>query len=465
MSRRNHSSFPILLIALIVFGLFTFDCKPEEEIVDLDFPGGLQFSRDTVLFDTVFSGIGSATRRLKVYNPSQNAQKISKIWIGGGASSPFEILINGSPIDDQQELILLGKDSVLILIEVLIDPQDEDSPYLVSDSIVFETNLKSQNVKLVAWGQDANYLGNEILPCNSTWTNDRPFVLYSSILVDTLCSLTIEKGAKIHAAKDAFLYVKGQLTVLGTVDERVIFKNERLDVRYENIPGQWGGIVFLAGAYSNELNFTVIRNAIYGIRLGSPDTDTIPEVVLKNTIIENMSHSGIISFSSDLYAENTLVNNCIEFNCANIAGGNYIYKHCTFGNYGINFIRQSPSFYVSDNILLDDESEIVDDISVTLQNSIVYGNLEDELYFDFTGGANYILAFNNNILKSSISDLGTQNNILNQDPLFVDHTKYNYRLDTLSPAKDAGLLISVDYDLDENPRDEMPDIGAYERIE
>jgi hypothetical protein len=441
------------------------NCKPDEEIINFDFSGGLVFEKDTVLFDTVFAGIGSTTRRLKVYNPSSNALKISNIQLGRGTSSSYKILIDGTEADFANELVILGKDSLLILVEVLIDPKNDDTPYLVKDSILFETNNITQDVKLVAWGQEANYLGNVVLPCNSIWTANRPYVLYGSVLVDTLCTLTIEPGSRIFATKDSYLYVNGQMISNGTIDQRIEFRNDRLELPYQNIPGQWGGIVFLEGAYSSEITYATIRNAIFGIRLGSPDQDTIPEVVLKNVIIENMSHSGILNFTSDLYAENTLVNNCIEFNCANIAGGNYTYKHCTFGNYSLNFIRQSPLFYISDNILLADESTIIEDVFVTMQNSIVHGDLEDELLFDFSGGADFQLAFSNNIFKSTIPELDTLGNILNQDPEFINPGRYDYRLDTLSPAKDSGANIGVMIDLDGNERDELPDIGAYERIE
>lgn len=441
------------------------NCEPDEEIINFDFTGGLVFEKDTILFDTVFSGVGSTTRRLKIYNPSTNALKISNIKLGKGTSSSYTILIDGTEEDFAEDLIILGKDSLLILVEVLIDPMNDDTPYLVKDSIVFETNNKRQDVKLIAWGQDANYLGNVVLPCNSTWSANRPYVLYGSILVDTLCALTIEPGSRIYATNGSYLYVKGKMIANGTVDKRIIFRNDRLDIPYQNIPGQWGGIVFLEGAHDSELNFTNIRNAVFGVRLGSPDQDTIPDVVLKNVIIENMSNSGIINFTSDLYAENTLVNNCIQFNCANIAGGNYTYKHCTFANYSLNFIRQSPLFYISDNIQLDDQSAIIEDIFVTIQNSIVYGDLEEEIFFDFSGNADFQLAFNNSIFKSTIEGLDTLGNLLNQDPKFINPSQYDYRLDTLSPAKNSGESIGILYDLDGNERDEFPDIGAYERIE
>jgi len=91
--------------------------------------------------------------------------------------------------------------------------------------------------------------------------------------------------------------------------------------------------------------------------------------------------------------------------------------------------------------------------------------MEDELFFDLDGGANSFFVFNNSMFKSTIAELDTLGNILNKNPEFVDPSRYNYRLDTLSPAKDKGVFVGVDHDLDNNQRDELPDLGAYERIE
>jgi len=63
--------------------------------------------------------------------------------------------------------------------------------------------------------------------------------------------------------------------------------------------------------------------------------------------------------------------------------------------------------------------------------------------------------------RYSLSD----NNILNLDPKFMDVRDFDFRLDTLSPAKDKGQELMIMKDLDGNLRDNLPDIGAYERIE
>ena len=63
--------------------------------------------------------------------------------------------------------------------------------------------------------------------------------------------------------------------------------------------------------------------------------------------------------------------------------------------------------------------------------------------------AQYTFAFSNSIFKTSITDLDTLGNMLNIDPEFINPVLYNYRLDTLSPAKDKGALLGVEFDLDQ----------------
>lgn len=422
----------------------------------------LSFSSDTVLFDTVFSSIGSITKRLMVFNNNDNAVNIERIEVAGGSNSPYTLTVRGLDGKDFNDQLLLGKDSLLILVEVTIDPGDQNLPFLVRDSIEFLTNGNQQDVTLVAWGQDANFLNDSILTCDITWTADRPYVITNSILIDSLCQLTIEKGAQIFSGPGSFIFVGGTLIVEGDSAERVWFRNDRLEEPFENAPGQWGGIIFLEGTKDNRIDYAVIRNAEVGVRLGAPDNDTIPDLVLSNTIIENILSTGILAFTSDLYAYNVLVNNCGEFVVGNFAGGNYIYEHCTFANFPFQFFRENPVAAFTDNVILADNTVLSEDISVELFNSIIWGSEEEELLLNNDGGSNVFFTAGFNIIKTGINELDINNNILNQDPRFVEPELYDYRIDSLSPGIDRGADLMIPIDLDGNPRDSLPDIGAYE---
>ena len=91
MDSQSVLKNPIVFLILIFTGLVTFHCTPDEEILDFDYKNGLSFSLDTILFDTVFTGVGSTTQRLQVYyNPNDKAIQISSIEVGRGGDSSFQ---------------------------------------------------------------------------------------------------------------------------------------------------------------------------------------------------------------------------------------------------------------------------------------------------------------------------------------------------------------------------------------
>ncbi|ELR72832.1 hypothetical protein C900_00793 [Fulvivirga imtechensis AK7] len=470
----KHLSAVILLLAAF------WACTPEEEKLTYDSSAFLRFSTDTVYFDTVFTTVNqdikNITRRLKVYNDSKNALKIEHISLRK-PTSPYTIYVNGKTSGEFESVRLLGKDSLLILVQVAINPKDTNQPFIVTDEITFLTNGNKQDVKLVAWGQDAHFLKDSVLACNTTWTNDKPYVIFNSVLVDTLCSLTIEPGAKIYSHLGSYVFVKGTIDVQGEANNRVLFSNDRLDLK--NAPGQWGGIIFLPGSKANLIEYADIRNAEVGIYLGTPDDDTDPDLIIGNSTIENIGGNdkiavngglvlpgyGLLAITSDLYAYNTLINNCAINTVGNYAGGNYRYEHCTFANFSYDFFREDPAAVFSDNLVINNDALLVSDIRVDLVNTIIWGNLRDEILLSNGGEAAFTLNMTNNLLKSTNAEFDMNNNILNKDPKFFDSREYQYILDTLSPAKDAGIDIGVATDHNGSPRDAQPDIGAFERIE
>jgi len=62
---------PILILVWSFLLAGMVGCEPEDEMISAD-PGiRLSFSSDTVLFDTIFSSIGSTTKRLMVFNKNR----------------------------------------------------------------------------------------------------------------------------------------------------------------------------------------------------------------------------------------------------------------------------------------------------------------------------------------------------------------------------------------------------------
>ena len=452
------------LISFFIGGCILISCTNSNEIIESG-PFELRFSQDTVLFDTLFTEIKSVTKRFRVYNDDSRARSISSIRIAGGSTSAYRIALNGLEATEFNDQVILGGDSLLFLVEANIDAGDSNNPFIVEDSVIFESAEDLGGVKLLAWGQDANYLKDSIISCDDVWDSPKPYVLLGSVLVDSLCTLTIPAGANIFSAFNTSFFVQGSIAVLGEADNKVVFRNDRLDEGYRDAPGQWEGIFFLEGSGDNLIEFAEISNSRYGIWLGTPDPDTIPDLVLRNSIITNVSNTGLIAFTSDLSVENSLIHNCGEQVIANLAGGNYAYNHCTLVNYPFQFFREEPLAVFADFVELADGSVIVADIDVSLLNCIVDGSLQDELVFSNSGGAEFTLLTAYNLIRSTDSDLEINENILNSDPIFIDPENSDYQLGETSPAVDTGIQTTVIGDLAGNVRDAMPDRGAYERIE
>lgn len=84
---------PALLLALLATVLF--GCRKDQLFTDS--PGArLEFSRDSILFDTVFTQVGTVTKRFTARNPASDGVRVD-IALEGGASSPFRINVDGSP--------------------------------------------------------------------------------------------------------------------------------------------------------------------------------------------------------------------------------------------------------------------------------------------------------------------------------------------------------------------------------
>jgi len=445
--------------------LFLISCELQEESFTFEQGARITFSEDTITFDTLLASRGSITKRLRVFNENDNAINIDRLSLAKGASSAYKIIVSGREGHDFQNVSVLGQDSLLILVEVLIDPMDKDLPFLVKDSIIFESNNNQDMVRLISWGQDANFLDKQILPCNITWTANRPYVLLDTVLVDSLCTLTIEAGTNVFLDQNASIFVQGTIKVMGEPDNQVVIRNTRFDENFDRAPGQWGGIFLLQGSSGNQINHALIKNGTIGLRVGTPDDDTEFDLRVSNTIIQNMAEAGILAFTSDIQVLNTQINNAGQFLVGNFAGGNYTYTHCTFTNNPSDLLQTSPSVQFSDNFPLANNELLVSALNVQMINSIIWGNEFEELLINLDGGTDSDLIFDYNIIKGLANDIFPESNTFSQQrnfPLFVNEFAFDYRLDSLSPAVNSGLATSILTDLTGLERDSIPDIGAYE---
>ena len=119
---------------------------------DFDFEqstGNLQFSKDTVYLDTVFTNIGSSTYNLKVYNRSNKDIVIPTVRLTQGEASNYRLNVDGMAGKVFEDVELLAKDSMFIFIETTFDIQDvvtADNQFLYTDAIEFDSGNNLQTV-------------------------------------------------------------------------------------------------------------------------------------------------------------------------------------------------------------------------------------------------------------------------------------------------------------------------------
>ena len=463
----------IIIIALIFALIYFSACQKDEFDYSSDIL--LHFSTDSIVFDTIFSGIGSTTKALKIYNPSDKNINISEIKLGEGTNSKYRLNIDGLASNSVSDISIAAKDSMYLFVEVTINT-DQDM-LLVEDSIVFETNGNLQDIKLLAWGQDVHLINGEIIN-TSSWNNNKPYLVYNSMLVDTNQSLTIEAGTKIHFHRGSRMYIAGTLLINGTFDDPVVLQGDRLEYIYNDVPGQWDGIWLMNGSKHSNINYAEIKNAVIGIQVDTLADLDVPTLTITNSKIEHMSYAGIYAQGSTIFSSNCVIADCAYYAVALTIGGSYEFYHCTIANYWQNTFRQTPSVVLNNYYEYEGQAIIRDIEKATFGNCIIWGDKEDELYFDKypdAGTMNYlfdhcIIRISDEIERNPANFIG---NILNDDPLFVNTDNYDYQLDTLSPATDEANIefinqfpLKLAYDLKRVERllNFKADIGAYERV-
>lgn len=474
--------YRLFFVILIAAFLFFTSCK-KDNISNLPTGQSISFSSDSIVFDTVFTTIGSITKQLKVYNNSSSKILIKSIELAGGEASAYRLNIDGVAALKVNNIELEGGDSLYIFIKVLIDPNNTNSPFVVSDQLRFSTTLNYQFISLVAWGQNANYIiANQNIPglppfrivatenSKVQWKSTRPYLVYGYAVVDSGAVLQIDKGAKIHFHNNSGLWVYkgGSIKVNGTLEEPVIFAGDRLDEDYRDLPGQWDRIWINEGSVNNEINYAIIKNGFIGIQAETLENQMGNSLILKNTRISNMSGIGILARNYQIVASNNLITNCGDYLLSLTMGGKYSFIHSTFANYWASTVRQTPSVYLNNYSKVDEGNLTVRDFDANFGNCIIDGKENDELLIDFVNSSNPKLIFDHNSLKTQLNIINDDRFIqciTNPDSLFFDVRNFNFQLRKLSPAIDKGSSIiatQVPFDILGIRRTENPDLGVFE---
>jgi hypothetical protein len=389
--------------------------------------------------------------------------------------------VDGQPGIRFRDVEIAPKDSMYVFVEATLGENFASEILRIQDSIVFLTNGNVQDIDLVAWGQDVHILHGETLSGEVIWDADKPYLIIDYAYVDSVSSLTIGPGTRVHLHRDAILYVDGTLQVQGTGDEPVVFRGDRLEEFYRDIPGQWGFIYLSQQSSGNRIDHAEILCGTMGVLISAtPESGLQPDLEVTNTLINFMSSNGIYALNAGVSASNVVIGECGGACAGLVFGGKYNFTHCTLYNSWPTWYsnRKLPALYLSDYFAtLDEENNILvytggSFEEAVFRNSIIYGNEQSELLFDSFYGNPLTYSFDHCLMKINTDSIDYEHDpffssIINYEEPKLDSIPVRYAPDSLSPAINAGLAdyaIAVPFDLNGNNRlaDEAPDLGALE---
>ena len=416
--------------ALLFAGLlFAAGCTEEGFVVD-DGRVELSFSSDTLTFDTVFATVGTATRRVTVYNRTSDHLRLSSITLEKGRASRFRLNVDGDTSLVAKDIEIESGDSVFIFVQAHINPNDAREPFLVEDAIVFSNG---QRLSLTAWGRNAVY--HRLLPTDSTWftaidcegwDHTLPHVFVDPAAVLEGNTLTLTAGDELYFADGALLVVDSaaRLIAQGTAERPVLFTSLRQDGWYRVLPGQWQTVWFYNHSVGNVIDHAVVENAVGGLR-GYPGS----EVRVTNTVVRNMSDCGIIGQGATISGRNLLVYDCYA-SLTVLTGGSYDFAQCTFANYWTYNVRKIETVVLS-NCMTTQGGVVGGDLHrASFEDCIVWGSYGGgEVLLNAIPGYEMNYSFRNCIVRGGDRD---------EDPLFTDPKEDDYTLQEGSPAAGIG---------------------------
>ena len=509
--------FRILAAIMIAAAMALVACN-EEEAFTSDSSARLYFSADTVKFDTVFTQIGSATRRFQIFNGSKDKGIVlPMVRLGSDGKSGFRMNLDGRSGTRFTDVEVLHGDSLFCFVEVTIDPHDSDSPILLTDSILFTLpGGKVQKVMLEAYGQDVIVMHAQHITEDVTLDARRPYLIYDSLVVDSGGVLRLMPGTTLCFHAGSGMKVYGQLTAEGTAAKPVTMRGDRTDRLLSDLPydltaGQWEGITLCSQSKPSTLKYCDIHGGNYGIA-----ADGIDSLYVLNTIIHNVTGDGLRFKDCTAKIRGCQISNAGGY-CALVIGGNIDFAHCTIAQFYPWSGMHGGALYFANVEEEEEGRDMAHPLTrLTFFNSIITGASKDEIYgtrmADSDAAFNYLFAgcLINTVVdgKDCTADVASHLYMLNESYQFdndsihfiacqldtvgdkakpskddkkvtrpregnflfnVEGYEYVFTLDSLSAARQLGIgsITPPDcsVDIKGNARNqERPDAGCYQYV-
>jgi hypothetical protein len=252
--------------------------------------------------------------------------------------------------------------------------------------------------------------------------------------------------------------------------------------------GQWDGIYLIhpEGALppTYTLDYIEVLSGSIGLYVYSDAKDmSLPKLTLTNSRIHNHSIYGLVLQNVDADVVNCEISNCASY-CVYVAGGKHNFVHNTIAAY---YGYPYTNLNIHNNILADDVAAVyINNLSKnnaktnsSFSNCIITGGRKNNLVVATPLSDYYEGRFEGNYLRTdSLDEVYSKNNVYASDSdscvfrniyyLYKEYHYYDFRLDSLSPARGIGdSIVALSYPQDRagNRRKQYPDAGCYEYIE
>lgn len=461
----------LYIISLSVLVSF-FSCTDEEFTSDRSHR--LSYSADTLDFGRVLSDMVTPSKTLKIYNNSGENIRIEKIQ-KLGSEEAFQLNINGKSSSSESNVELFSGDSLFVFVQCVSSSASD----ILLDSISISYNGNTDKIMLFGVSSSPYIMKDMVIDKDTTLSGEHPYMIYGSLTVAEGATLTVKDSAELLFHNGARLDVFGSLKIDGTrnrVSMRYFRSDEMLsDVPYYKVPGTWKGVYVKKTCPELELFGVDIIGGEYGLVIDS--TANVKPFYIGNTTITNNKYGALVVEDAFVYSFNSVFANGGVYN-VRLIGGTYLFNHCTIASYFNHAAVRNPALSLSDR----ENDENIIPLKIEINNSIVYGTKESELYSESTPFSklpteSFQFGLYYSLVKCRIvhddDDTYYVKNKWNEKFKFdIDASKYfaDFHLDSLSAARTMAdpilcrdrVELSVDIEGNNRIDESYPDAGAYE---
>lgn len=414
----------------------------------------MNFSVDTVRFDTVMHSQMSSMRRVALRNDGVESRYVERIWLKGSRADAFSLTVDGLPHNEFRGGTIAAGDSLIMVFMMYTTEYEPDKFERLDVEVVVEGDAGKNVLPIRGWNAGWSKLDSiidseEVVPAGG--------IRYVSEVSKVRAGgkLVLGAGATLIFGKGGLLQIEGSFETRGDVGSRVSLLPQRMEPYYMRKPGQWQGIVVDKGSRGLYLSHTDVRGAVNGVVVqGAPVSGD--SVCIKDSRILYSSQDGLrLVGVREAKVVGTILGQNYRHGVA-LHGSKIELVHCT-----ICTESMSPQVQMGEGLWLDDGEGSA---SAEVVNSIIWGERKEEVGQAGGGGPRGRLRAVGSVLKVSQEHLsGVQmEGCTSEDPVLELRAQGQYLPGKRSSARHLGVKMDgYAFDLFgvERGRD-TPDAGA-----